>query len=110
MPGDAGRQAAEEPGDVAQLFVAVVEARDDQGDDLQPEPHGVDHLDAIDDVLQLATQRPVVLIAEGLEVDLVQVRPRPDVLEDLARGVTVGDVRGGESARARLLEDLDRPF
>src|SRR6266576_1419047 len=110
MPGDARRQAAEEVGDVAQLFIAVVEARDDQGDDLQPEPHGVDHLDAVDDVLQLAAQRPVVLVAEGLEVDLVQVRPGPDVLEDLAGGVAVRDVGRRESARPRLLEDLDRPF
>src|SRR5437016_418463 len=110
VPGDAGREAAEEAGDVAQLFVAVVEPWDDQGDDLQPEPHRVDHLDAVDDVLQLATQRPVVLIAEGLEVDLVQVRPRPDVLEDLPGGVAVRDVCRGESARPRLLENLDGPL
>src|SRR6202035_1657098 len=71
VPRDAGRDAAQEPGDVAQFLVAVVEARDDQGNDLQPEAHGVHHLDTVEDVLQLAAQRAVVLVAEGLEIDLV---------------------------------------
>src|SRR6202171_169335 len=68
VPRDAGRDAAQEPGDVAQFLVAVVEARDDQGDDLQPEAHRVHHLDAIENVLQLAAQRAVVLVSEGLEI------------------------------------------
>src|SRR5437879_5785619 len=59
VPGDAGGHAIEKAGDVAQLLVAVVEAWDDQGHDLQPEPHLVHHLDSIDDVLELAAERPV---------------------------------------------------
>src|SRR3989442_5327212 len=44
VPGDAGRQAAQEPADIAQLFVAVVEARDDQADNIKPKAHHVYHL------------------------------------------------------------------
>src|ERR1700737_3843851 len=70
VPGDAGRQAAQEAGDLPQLLVAVVESGDDQGHDLEPEAHLVHHSDAVDDVLELAAQRAVVLVAERLELDL----------------------------------------
>src|ERR1700694_3732399 len=70
----------------------------------------MDHLDAVDDVLQLAAQRPVVPVAERLEVDLVEVGPGADVLEDLSGGVAVGSVTSAKPARPRALENLDRPL
>src|SRR5207253_6280280 len=91
VPGDAGREAGEEMCDVAQLFVAVIEAGNDQGDDLEPEAHLVHHLDPVYDVLELAAQGTVVLVAKGLEVDLVEIGEGADVLEDFPRGIAIRD-------------------
>src|SRR5438105_7715844 len=110
VPGDAGREAGEEMRDVAQLFVAVIEAGNDQGDDLEPEAHLMHHPNAVHDVLELAAERAVILVAERLEVDLVEIWKGADVLEVVACGVAVGEVRRHEATRPRFLEYLNRPL
>src|SRR2546430_6083522 len=110
VPWDAGREASEEPGDVPQLLVAVIEAGNDQRHDLEPEAHLVHHPNAVHDVLELAAQGTVVLVAEGLEVDLVEIGEGADVLEDFPRGIAIRDVRRHESTRPRFLEHLNRPL
>src|SRR3989454_7914993 len=82
VPGDAGREAGEEARDVSQLFVAVIEAGNDQGDDLEPEAQLMHHPDTVQDVLELAAERAVVLVSEGLQVDLVEIGKGTDILED----------------------------
>src|SRR5438094_3251719 len=47
VPGDAGREAGEETCDISQLFVAVIEAGNDQRDDLEPETHLMHHPNAV---------------------------------------------------------------
>jgi hypothetical protein len=52
----------------------------------------------------------VVAIVEALEIDLVEIDPRPDVLEHLGRAVSVRDVTREQASRLRLFEDGDRPL
>ena len=110
MPGDVRRDRHEEARDVADLLVGVVEAGDQQRHDLEPEPPGVQEPDGVEHGLQHASQLPVALVVEPLEVDLVEVHPRADVVEDLRGRVAVGDVGAGEPARVARLEHLHRPL
>ena len=65
-------------------------------------------------VSRIGSSRPpscaVVPIVEALEVDLVEIDPRADVLEHLRRAVAVRHVAGREPGGLRFLEDGDRPF
>src|SRR6266851_8970857 len=49
VPGDVGRDAGEEFGEAAEFVVAVVEAGDEQRDDLEPEAHLMGAADAVED-------------------------------------------------------------
>jgi len=71
VPGDLGIDGDKEAGDVAQFGFVVVESRDEEGDNLQPEATLVDHLDAGLDVVEGSAEGPIGLIPEGLEVDLI---------------------------------------
>ena len=110
MPRDVGRHVPEEPGDVGDLLVGVVEARDEQRDDLDPEPFALEHDDRVEDVLQGAAESAVVPVTERLQIDLVQPHVRPDVIEDLLGAVAIADVGADEIGLRRLLEHGDRPL
>ena len=73
VPGDVRADRGEEAGGLAQLVVAVVEARDDEGDDLQPQAALVHQADGAGDVVQGATEAAVGAVVEAFEVDLVQL-------------------------------------
>ena len=49
-------------------------------------------------------------IVEALEIDLVEIDPRPDVVQHARRAVAVRDVRGQQTCGSRFLEDGHRPF
>src|SRR5207237_4841732 len=96
-------------GGARELRRIVVEAGYDQGDELEPQAALVHHPDRVEDVLQHTTELAVAFVVHRLEVDLVTVGPRPDVVEDFGRGVPVGDERRLEPVCAGDLEDVHRP-
>src|SRR2546430_13215738 len=67
--------------------------------ELEPQAALVHHPDRVEDVLQHTTELAVAFVVHRLEVDLVTVGPRPDVVEDFGRGVPVGDERDRKSTR-----------
>ena len=93
-----------------QFVLGVVEARDEQRHDLQPDPHLVQAADGRQDRFDAAAQLPVVPVVEALEIDFVEVDPGPDVVEHALGAIAVGDERGQQPRGARLLEDRDGPF
>ena len=73
-----------------------------QRDDLEPEAHRVQPADRVEDRLEAAAELAVVAIVEALEIDLVEVDPRPQVLEHLRRAVAVRHVAGRRGRRPSL--------
>ena len=110
VPGDVAADGGEELRHLAQLGFAVVEARHHQGDHLQPEPALVDHADAFGDVLQGAAERPVALVVEALQVNLVGDNPRAQEIQHLGGGVAVRDEGAGQPGFLGLLKDGHGPF
>ncbi len=61
-------------------FVArVVEAGNQQRDDLQPESVGVQAANRVEDRFEAPAELAVVTVVEALEIDFVQIDPRPQV-------------------------------
>ena len=60
MPRDVAVDAGQELGDLRQLFVGVVEAGDDERDDLQPDAALLQALDRLEHRLQRAAEVAVV--------------------------------------------------
>ena len=105
-----GETPARKRGQAAQFALAVVEAGHEQRDDLHPHAGIVQPLDRVEDRLQPSAELAVVPVVEALEIDLVEIDVRPQVLEHARRAVAVRDEAGDEAVRARFLEDLDRPL
>ena len=93
-----------------QLVARVVEARDEQRDDLHPDAHRVQAADRVEDRLEPSAELAIVAIVEALEIDLVEIDPRPQVFEDLRRAVAVRHEAGDEARGFGLLEHRDRPL
>src|SRR5262249_51556423 len=74
------------------------------------ELHGIEPADRVENRLEPAPQLTVVAIVETLEIDLVEIDPRPDVLEHLWRAVSVRDVTSDQTSGLGLFEDGDRPL
>src|SRR5436190_130471 len=106
IPRDAGHERRQ-PLD---LVATVVEAGDEQRDDLDPELHRMEPADRVENRLEPATELTVVAIVEALEIDLIEIDPRPDVLEHLWRAVSVRDVTRDQAGGLGLFEDGDRPL
>ncbi len=110
MPRDVGRDARDECRQPLQLVVAVVEAGNQQRDELEPDAHVVQLSDGVENRLKPAAKLAIVAVVEALEVDLVRVDPRPQILEHTRRAVAVRDEPRHQSGRARFLENRDRPL
>src|SRR5439155_8326182 len=110
VPGNIGRYFGEKFRDVSKFLVAVVESGDDERHDLQPESHGIQPLDRIENILEQSAELTIIPILKTLEIDLVEVHPGFDVLQDFRRTVPVRYVRRVQSLRARDFEDLDSPL
>ncbi len=94
VPRDVGRDAGDEVGEFAEFVVGVVEAGDEQGDDLEPQSHRVNAADAVEDGADAASEFVVVAVVETLQVDFVEIEPGAQVVENLRRAVAVGDESG----------------
>ncbi len=110
VPGNVRADRDEKACGLAQFLVAVVEAGDDERDNLQPEAALEHHADGAQDVFQGAAQLAIAAFGKALEVDLVGDDPGAQKVEDLGRGVAVGDKGTGQAGGGRLPKDADRPF
>jgi len=109
VPGHVNGNARDELGDAAKFVVAVVEAGDDQRDDLDPESHVVQALDGLQNVFQCAAEFTIALVVEGLEINFVEGDVGLDVFEDLRRRIAVADEAAFETRLARQFENLPGP-
>ena len=82
----------------------------EQRHDLDPEVHRVQPADRVEDRLQPPAELTVVPVVEALEIDLVEIDPRPQILEHCRRAVAVRHEAGRQSRRLRFLEHGHRPF
>ena len=73
MPWNIRRDAGDEVGKLAELIFRVVEAGDQQSDNLEPQPHRVDAANAVENGANASTEFVVMTVIETLEVDLVQI-------------------------------------
>src|SRR5262249_50312741 len=76
VPWNERRDASQECGEPFELVVRVVEARDEERDDLEPDPHLMERADRVQDRLDAAAELSVMSIVEALEIDLVEIDPR----------------------------------
>ena len=76
----------------------VVEAGDEERHDLEPDAHAVQPSNGVEDGLEAAAELTIVAIVEALEIDLVEIDPRAQVLEHLRRAVAVGHERRQQAA------------
>ncbi len=110
VPGDIGRHIAQKGGQVPQFVVAVVEAGNEQGYDLQPQTHLVQTADGVEDRLQASAELVIVAIVEALEVHFVEIDPRMEILQDLRRPVAVRNKRCQQTRLSGLAENRNRPL
>src|SRR5215469_1842338 len=64
----------------------------------------------VQDWLQPPTQLVIVAIIKTLKVNLVEIHPRSQVLQDLRSAVSVGNEGSQQSGVTGFLEDRHRPF
>src|SRR5580704_319890 len=110
VPGNVRRDSGQEFGKAAQLVGGIVEAGDEEGDDLEPEPHLVDTADAVEDGTDASAEFMVVAVIKAFEIDLVQIEPGAQVFENLGSAVAVGDEAGEKSGGFGFPEYGDSPF
>ena len=110
VPGDVRRNAGEKGGDVTELFAGIIEARDNQSHNFQPEALLIKALNAVQHAVEAAAEFPIVSVAEALEIHLVQIDPRLQIVDDFRRSVPIRDVRRLESLPARCAKDFHRPL
>src|SRR5262245_5066248 len=110
MPGNIRGDARQEIRQPGELVPRVVEPGNQERHDLEPEPHRVKTTNRLEDRLEPAPELPVVPIVEALQVDLVEIDPRAEVLQHLWSTVAVGNVPGSEACSLGFLEHRDRPF
>ena len=89
VPRNVGRHAGDELGQAHQFVARVVEPGNQQRDDLDPEVHRVQPPDGVENRREPSAELAVVAIVEALEIDFVEIDPRPQVLEHLRRAVAV---------------------
>src|SRR5205814_2073933 len=110
VPWDTGVDRRQELRDLRQLGLGVVEAGNDERHDLRPDAALLQPLDRVEYRLQYAAEIAVVAVVESLEVDLVQIDVRRDVVENLRRAVAVRHVRTDQALFLRFLENFDGPL
>src|SRR5215813_2060370 len=110
MPRYIRRNAGNELSGLPQFIVGVIESRDDERDDFQPESTLVYHSNSFGNVLENTAELTVARVPEALEIYLVQVYPRPNIVEDLGSRIAVGDIRADEPLAFGYLEYIDGPF
>ena len=97
VPGNVGRHAGEKRRQPPQLVFAVVEAGDQQRDDLEPDASAMQPRDRVQDRLQPSAELAVPAIVEALEIDFVEIDVRTKVLENALGAVAVGHEAGDQA-------------
>ena len=110
VPGNVRRDASKKFREAPKFVVGIVEARNEQRHDLEPQSHAVNTSDGIEDRSDTPTQFVIVAIVEALEIDFIQIEPGTQVFEHLGSTVAVRNKSGQESCGLRFFEDCDRPF
>jgi hypothetical protein len=110
VPGNFGRDTGDEFAEAAEFVVGIVEAGDEQRDDLKPQTQRVNAADAVEDGSDASAELVIVAVVEAFEIDFVEIDPGAQVLENLRSGVAVGDESGDEAGGFGLFEDGDRPL
>src|SRR5579864_265100 len=110
MPWDIPRNGSQKLRQPPQLINRIVKTRNEQRDDLQPQPHGVNEADAIENRSDASTQLVIVPVIKALEVHLVEVNPGTQILEHLRRPVPVRNKAGEKAGRFGFLENSNGPF
>src|SRR5450631_130792 len=110
VPRDVGRYPGDEIREAAKFIWGVIEAGDQQRNDLEPQSHLVNPADAVEDGTDSPAELMVVAIVEALEIHFVEIEPGPNVFEDLRCAVAVGNESGQQAGAFRLLKDCYGPF
>ncbi len=110
VPGNVRRHAGHETRQPIDLVSRVVEARNEERHDLEPDAHAVKRANRLEDWFQTSAKLTIVPVIKALEIDFVEIHPRPKVAKHARRGVTVRDKGSHKPPRACVLEDRDRPL
>ena len=110
MPGDIRRHARQELGQALDLFGGIVESWNKKSDDLEPKAHFVKCAYGVQNGLESSAELPVMAIIKALQIDLVEVYPRANVIQNLGRAVPIRHISGHEPGSLSLLEYRDGPF
>src|SRR5688572_14511739 len=70
----------------------------------------MDHLHGLENVVDHTAELSIVPVVHRLQIDLVTIRPRAQVIEHLRSSVAVGDECCAKTGGPCFLEDLDRPL
>ena len=110
VPRNVRRHAGDERREPLELVAGIVESRNQQRDDLDPEIHRVQPANRVEDRLQPSAKLTVMAIVEALEIDFVQIDPRAQIFEHFRRAVAVRHVSRRQPRGLGLLEDGHGPL
>src|SRR5262249_22550358 len=110
VPGNRWRDSSNEGREARDLVAGIVEARDQQSDDLEPEVHRVQPAYGIENGIDSAAKLAVMTIVEAFEIDLVEVDPWAKVFEHPWCSIAIRHEAGCEPGGLGLFEDGHRPF
>ena len=79
VPRNIGRHLGHEPRQAVDFVARVVEAGNQQRDDLEPDAHRVQLTDRVENRSDPPAELTIVAIVEALEIDLVEIDPRPQI-------------------------------
>src|SRR4030095_1054981 len=110
VPRYVDRDAGEERRQPAKFLFAVVEAGNEERDDLDPDAGPREPRDGVENWLQPSAQLTVSAIVEALEIDLVKIDMRSQVFEDALGAVAVRHEPGDQPSAPGFLEYFNGPF
>ena len=76
-----------------ELVICVIEPRDEKRDEFDPHPEAIQATDRVQDRCQPPDEFPVVTVIETLQIYLVKIDPRSEILEHARGRVSVGNKR-----------------
>ncbi len=97
MPWNVGRDAGEKFSEAAQFVVGIVEAGNEQRDNLQPQSHLMNSPNAVEDGADASAEFVVMAIVETLEIHFVEIEPGTHIFKYLGSSVAVGDKSGKQA-------------
>ena len=110
MPGNVGRNAGEKSSDVTELFAGVVEARNNQRHNFQPEAFLMKLLNRVQHTVEAATEFSIISVAKALQIHLIQIDPGAQIVDYFRRSIPIRDVGRLESLPPCFAEDFHGPL